>query len=214
MILFFDTETTGLPASYAKPSSETDNWPRLVSIAWQVFTASGAYVSKENYLIQPEGFTIPEAALEIHGITTAMATEQGKPLAEVMNVLSSTQEACTHLVCHNVTFDTKVVNAEFIRLGLEPLLPEKGPNTCCTMKSQETLDFCQISFNGNFKYPSLQELHQKCFGHKFSAAHTANADVDALQRCYWEMIRRGILPKLTEKSGIPLMPYLAKLTVS
>ena len=31
--LFFDTETTGVPQDYKAPSSDTDNWPRMVQLA-------------------------------------------------------------------------------------------------------------------------------------------------------------------------------------
>ena len=30
--LFFDTETTGLPANWQAPMSDLENWPRLVQI--------------------------------------------------------------------------------------------------------------------------------------------------------------------------------------
>ena len=32
--LFFDTETTGLPKSWKAPVTDTENWPRIVQIAW------------------------------------------------------------------------------------------------------------------------------------------------------------------------------------
>jgi hypothetical protein len=34
MFLFFDTETTGIPANYKAPASDFGNWPRLVQVAW------------------------------------------------------------------------------------------------------------------------------------------------------------------------------------
>ena len=36
MYLIFDTETTGLPKNYNAPITDTDNWPRLVQLAWQL----------------------------------------------------------------------------------------------------------------------------------------------------------------------------------
>lgn len=41
MYLFFDTETTGLPKNYKAPASDSDNWPRLVQIAWSIYDAEG-----------------------------------------------------------------------------------------------------------------------------------------------------------------------------
>jgi DNA polymerase III epsilon subunit-like protein len=40
-IVFFDTETTGLPRDYNAPSSKLDNWPRLVQLAWIVSDYDG-----------------------------------------------------------------------------------------------------------------------------------------------------------------------------
>jgi len=39
-ILFFDTETTGLPKNWKAPVEQLDNWPRLVQIAWQVYSST------------------------------------------------------------------------------------------------------------------------------------------------------------------------------
>ena len=33
-LLFFDTETTGLPSDYNAPINNSHNWPRLVQISW------------------------------------------------------------------------------------------------------------------------------------------------------------------------------------
>lgn len=41
MILLFDTETTGKPKNYKAPSSDTENWPRLVQIAWEKYDYNG-----------------------------------------------------------------------------------------------------------------------------------------------------------------------------
>lgn len=197
MILFFDTETAGLPSEYSLPSTDTDNWPRLVSIAWQVFDLLGDFISSGSYLVKPEGFDIPEAATKVHGVTTEKALAEGEPLMKVFELFKAAASSCNYFVCHNVAFDTKIINAEGYRMGQEETVPEKGLVTCCTMK--ETVDFCQLPNNGLFKFPTLQELHAKCFGKKFAQAHSADADVDALQLCYWEMIRRGVLPEFEKK---------------
>ncbi len=41
--LFFDTETTGVPKDYKAPSSDTDNWPRMVQLASMTGTRSLSY---------------------------------------------------------------------------------------------------------------------------------------------------------------------------
>ncbi len=59
MYLIFDTETTGLPRDYSAPITDFDNWPRLVQLAWQLHDHTGKLMSSGNYIVKPEGFTIP-----------------------------------------------------------------------------------------------------------------------------------------------------------
>ena len=59
MILIYDTETTGLPRDWNAPISDSDNWPRLVQLAWQLHDANGKLLSRGNRIVQPDGFSIP-----------------------------------------------------------------------------------------------------------------------------------------------------------
>jgi len=44
MYLIFDTETTGLPRNFKAPITDTDNWPRVVQLAWQLHDESGKLI--------------------------------------------------------------------------------------------------------------------------------------------------------------------------
>ena len=77
MILFFDTETTGIPKDYKAPVTDHQNWPRLVQIAWILTDNDGGQKEAASAIVRPDDFTIPEAAAKIHGITTAIAMAQG-----------------------------------------------------------------------------------------------------------------------------------------
>ena len=59
MFLIFDTETTGLPRNWNAPLSDAENWPRCIQIAWQLHDKSGNCIIHEDYLVKPDGFTIP-----------------------------------------------------------------------------------------------------------------------------------------------------------
>jgi len=59
MILFFDTETTGLPQNYNAPVSDSNNWPRLVQLAFIKCDWEGNIISQSDFIIKPDGFTIP-----------------------------------------------------------------------------------------------------------------------------------------------------------
>ena len=88
MYLIFDTETTGLPKRWDAPISDSENWPRCIQIAWQIHDDIGQLISHEDYLITPDGFTIPFESEQVHGISTALAEAKGTALEKVLEKLS------------------------------------------------------------------------------------------------------------------------------
>ena len=89
MYLFFDTETTGIPANHKAPASDLKNWPRLVQIAWLLSEEDGNEVSSAEYIVKPDGFVIPMEAAKIHGITTELAQRSGADLLAVLTAAES-----------------------------------------------------------------------------------------------------------------------------
>ena len=85
LLLFFDTETTGLPSDWNAPSSDVTNWPRIVQISWIISNIRGQIISKQNYIVKPEGFSIPSEVSQIHGITTERALEVGEKLNNILD---------------------------------------------------------------------------------------------------------------------------------
>ena len=190
MYLIFDTETTGLPRSYNAPMSDLDNWPRLVQLAWQLHDARGKLLSNKNYIIRPEGFTIPFNAEKVHGISTKRALEEGHDLKEILQIFREDVVQSTYLVGHNIGFDIHVVGSEYLRGAL--FMPFEG------MAELDTKDistqFCALpgGKGGKFKWPTLTELHQKLFGEGFGDAHDAAYDVAATARCFFWLITQKI----------------------
>ena len=84
MFLIFDTETTGLPKNYNAPVSDSDNWPRMVQLAWQLHDAQGNLLQHDSIIVKPEGYSIPFATIQIHGITNERANEEGINLEETL----------------------------------------------------------------------------------------------------------------------------------
>ena len=89
MYLVFDTETTGLPKRWDAPVSDTDNWPRCVQIAWQLHDDMGGLVEHQDFLVVPQGYEIPFDAEQIHGISTGLAKEKGRPLQDVLEAFGA-----------------------------------------------------------------------------------------------------------------------------
>ncbi len=189
MYLIFDTETTGLPKRWDAPASDTDNWPRAVQIAWQLQDEMGALLEQYDALIRPEGFNIPYDSEQIHGISTDLAMQEGKPLEEVLEAFQEALGKTQFLVGQNVGFDINVMGAECYRvLGSDPLEGYDILDTC----TEQTAALCMLpgGRGGKFKLPTLTELHQFLFNEPFDEAHNASADVEATTRCFLELIRR------------------------
>src|SRR5574343_524581 len=115
MFLIFDTETTGLPQNYNAPVSDSDNWPRMVQIAWQLHDEKGNLISQESFIIKPEGYTIPFNAEQIHGISTARANNEGKDLKNILEEFSENVKKLNYLCGHNIELDINIIGAEFYR---------------------------------------------------------------------------------------------------
>lgn len=192
MYLFFDTETTGLPGNYNAPIEDLNNWPRLVQLAWVIYDENAEEKTGMNYIIKPEGFIIPEQASRVHGITTEKALKEGQPLISVLEEFARVVGDAKLLIAHNISFDEKIIGAEFLRKNISHDLFNTA--RFCTMK--ESTDFCQLPGNyGDYKWPRLAELHEKLFGANFENAHDALADVNACARCFFELIDRGVVLK-------------------
>lgn len=190
MDLFFDTETTGLPLRRDAPLADLGNWPRLVELAFILADGEGRVVMEYATLIRPAGFTIPEAASRIHGITTERAEAEGIPIAQALAAFQGALGRASSLIAHNLEYDEKVVGAELLRLELDPA-PLFARRRICTMKG--ATDYCRIPGNYGYKWPNLQELHTHLFGEGFEGAHGALADVEACRRCYSELKRLRVM---------------------
>lgn len=188
--LFFDTETTGIPKDYKAPCTNTDNWPRLIQLGWLLTDAEGRILSEGNHIVRPDGFEIPKAASDVHGITTEFALENGKPLLDVIFAFGGDLNQAECVIGHNLDYDLHIVGAEYVRLGYDSRIMFARP-TLCTM--QATIQYCNIPGRYGPKWPKLMELYTKLFGQEFDGAHDAMADIVATKECFFELIRRGVV---------------------
>lgn len=193
-ILFFDTETTGLPPRGLEHCSyeRTNVWPRLVQIGWIVADENGNTIKRRSEIIRPEGFIIPKGASDVHGITTEKAQQKGVSLSNVLHEIYNDMQNVNLLVAHNYNFDHKILGAEFCRKNIDTNVIDTKKHVC-TMLS--TTNFCKLLpiVHGEYKWPKLEELHSKLFGYSFSGAHDALADVEATKKCFFELKKRGII---------------------
>jgi len=191
MYIIFDTETTGLPRDWNAPITDTDNWPRVIQIAWQLHDDMGRLIEHKDFLIRPDGFDIPFDAEQIHGISTELANEEGEALEDVLELFNEALNKAKFVVGQNIQFDINVCGCEFVRTEMDTPMLEMAILDTCT---ETTANLCQIpgGRGGKFKLPTLTELHDYLFGVPFAEAHNATADVEATTRCFFELMRRGV----------------------
>lgn len=189
MYFFFDTETTGLPRNWKAPVTDLNNWPRMIQIGYILYDTNGQHIQTQEYIIRPEGFTIPTEASKIHGITTERALDEGVPLQGVLEDLHHQISTSSLLVAHNMSYDEKILGAEFLRKYYSNVIP--GKKKLCTM--QASVNYCAIPGPYGFKWPKLEELHKKLFNKGFDNAHNALADIRATADCFWKMKEMNLI---------------------
>ena len=193
MILVFDTETTGLPVSWSAPVSDLNNWPRVVQLAYALYKQDGTMIKEYNHIIKPDGFIIPKSSSEIHGITHEYALSEGKSMILVLDDFLRAYSKSRILVAHNLQYDFNVMASEMIRYGIRS--DKKVDLKICT--KNEATGFCAIPnpnrWGGEYKWPKLEELHIKLFKETFANQHNALGDVRATGRCFFELVRLGVI---------------------
>lgn len=68
-------------------------------------------------------------------------------------------EQAETIVAHNISFDEKIIVAEFLRKKMQTDFEKK--KKLCTMQS--STDYCKIPGPYGYKWPKLSELHMKLF---------------------------------------------------
>ena len=191
-LLFFDTETTGLPNRMDPACGRThsaNGQPRPVQIGWIITDEKGTVLSRKNLFIRPDDFTMPEAVSQFNGIYNEDLKEKGLDEHDVLKTFVRDLHDCDMEVGHNVSFDRSVIGSRLEELGYTA---ERD-----FLKSQPAMDTMIASkewFNHiRGKFPKLTELYRKLFGRDFDGAHDAMADITATMNCFFELIRIGVI---------------------
>jgi DNA polymerase-3 subunit epsilon len=187
MLLFIDTETNGM--INRKLPTDHPSQPRLVQLGAFLDAGDGTHIRSLDYIILPEGWTIPHDVAEIHGITTAKAHHVGKPIDFILPAFVEMIETAfdadpdSLVIAHNFSFDVMIMLNELSRT----MIPVAVMNTLrpfCTMEALTPIMQMPGRY-GKFKWPKLMEAYQFCFGRDFDNAHSAMADVLACREIYF-----------------------------
>lgn len=103
------------------------------------------------------------------------------------------------LVGHNIYFDTSIVKAMILRIMGREYYDAKAEDALFKGKRIDTM-MKTIKFVGakksngkGIKYPTLEELYNKCFPGETFPAHDALEDVKACKRCIPVLVENGII---------------------
>ena len=176
---------------------------RIVQIGWSVHAAGSEPIVKE-FIVHPMGFSISDAASEIHGVTEEKATKSGVPLQaaliEFMRDVSETRALGGRLVAHHLEFDAGIVMEELARAGLshlQDLWREFATCGVCTMDpdiAHWTRDmFCmeQVPWKSAIKLEVMcSKLLPGC-KHLMSKRHSAGIDAQLVTTLFYEMSQRA-----------------------
>lgn len=202
--LYFDCETTGVPAKGHAPGSPAH--PHICQLAAQLVSA-GRVVAEFNLLVKPNRWAVPKEAEAVHGISTEMCEQNGLPIRSVVTLLIRLAQRASLSVAHQREFDNLLVWTELIRceLGDELAFWLQHPGFCTMEASTPILQIpptprmIAAGFN-KFKNPNLKEAYAFFTnGGTFDGAHDAAADVSACRR-----VHEGILAHQAKLAAMPL----------
>jgi DNA polymerase-3 subunit epsilon len=190
-ILFFDTETNGLP-NFRAPNNDRAQ-PHIVQIAAMICNEAGNVKSTLNTLISRDGWIIGEELQAINGISNEDCDTFGIPIELALSLMMEMRNKCEVGVAHNISFDNRMLEIEASRLrrswtGQAYSWECTAAMTTPICKMPPTPKMLAAGFD-KFKMPKLIEAHQHLFGEGFDKAHDAMADVMACKRIYFECKR-------------------------
>lgn len=194
--LFFDTETSGFMSKKLSFNDSKQAW--CVQIGAVLSTAT-EIIADLNVIIKANGRDMNYHAQKIHGITVEQADAEGIPEVDATAKFADLLMKNPTIVCHNFDFDWPFVY-QMMQRNLEGLSDEHRSrfyceyDSFCTMKNPSVKAHVDArNVKGHKKAPKLIELYQKLFNEDFANAHDAMADIQATRRCYYELIKQGVI---------------------
>lgn len=196
-ILFFDTETSDFIKKDLPADHPDQAW--TVQIGALLTDLEGNEIDRLNVIIKANGRSMNHYAEAVHGISVERADEEGVEELEAAEQFGKLLRQASLVVGHNFDFDWKYA-LHLLERNIETLSDEARsafyldlPNQC-TMKDKAIVKFCGLKNKSNRpKWPKLIELHEILFNESFDGAHDAFADISATAKCFFELLKLGII---------------------
>jgi DNA polymerase III epsilon subunit-like protein len=193
-IVFLDTETTGLILQN-KPANEQ---PRMASLSWFSCYYDSALKRLVDY---DESFSDMQTlycndvimnadATKINGLTTEFLSTSETNTKQVLQKFYEDTKDADVFVAHNNAYDLQIILfACIMHKYAEPYSKIiKSTNICTSAHSRN------FSFNDTTRYINLRKLYRHLHNEDFANAHTSDADVKALVKCFDKLIKQNEIP--------------------
>jgi DNA polymerase III epsilon subunit-like protein len=216
-ILYFDTETNGLPTDRKALTRDVEKWPRVIQIAWQLWEYGESderkCISSASYIITPSHDIVWNAESEaIHKISKARAMKEGVSQNHALEQFKYAASMAHVLVAHNLAFDKSVVRAEYYRMNTTEEFTWWPPAEYCTMEYTKML--CKLPSkytkpHDPYKNPRLGELYSFLYGKVADVEfHNAAGDVECLVQAFHALVERRWVPIETWLRNFRVRPRL------
>jgi DNA polymerase-3 subunit epsilon len=173
LAVFYKAETTGLPL-YNDPSDDPRQ-PHIVELAAAlVDLGARRVVSSMDLIVRPKGWTIPEEATAIHGITTERALAVGVPEDIAVGTFMELWDG-RERISHSEAFSARIVRIATLRYDDIDADTWKDGKAQCTQKLATPLLKGKVAGRS----PKLSEAHLHLVGHPMHGPDSAMADVQA-----------------------------------
>lgn len=184
MILFYDTETTGLP-NRGLPLTDPSQ-PKIVQLCAILDFGEDEEAMRLDVILRQDH--VPEESTKTHGITTEISHRIGVTEVLAVELFLDMIAVADMVVGHNIkNFDNGIMTGTVRRVLKDPTIdPFHNKSLFDTMLAGKSV--CKLpSRQGGFKNPKLTELHKILFGEEFGGAHQAVNDVLATRRCFYKL---------------------------
>lgn len=192
-----DTETNGLflfkdEAGVPIPADDPRQ-PRLAHLAMILLDDELREERAIDLYVRPDGWSMPQgegSAGAVNGLTDEFLSENGAPIADVLDQYARVIDAGYVIVAFNAQFDCKQMRGELRRAGLDDRF-ERTPNIC-VMRASMGLGVKKAG--GGRGFPKLSD----CCAHLGivnDSAHSAGGDARAALELFRHLHAVGGLPE-------------------
>lgn len=195
LALVYDVETTGIPI-WSTPSDDPAQ-PRVIELAAElVDTDTRKVLTSMDFIIKPDGWTIPEEIEILTGITNEMAELVGVPMHMVLPMFVAMWTLADQRVGHNESFDMRMIRIELMRhakLGAMADDWKAGEAFCTQVKSTKIINLpptakMLAAKRNTPKSPNLGEAFAFFAEKPLVDAHRAAVDVMACRTVYFGIL--------------------------